>query len=119
MRRAVSRLVAMGFCTWMCFFASAQHCDGLQTEFREGANVDVIDARMAAEIFEGGNELATVALGEGAGTVGMKIGAGHYFIADVGVRARVFVRDGAGADDADPHVSYCDMTWREFGSVKM
>ena len=52
MRRAVSRLVAIGFCTWMCFFASAQHCDGFQAEFGEGAHVDVVDARMPAQVLE-------------------------------------------------------------------
>jgi hypothetical protein len=91
----------------------------LQAEFGEGANIHVIDARVPAQVLVIGNELAAVALGEGAGAVGVKVGASHHLVADVGVRSRVFVSDGAGADDADPHASYCDMRGARFRLAKM
>ena len=96
----------------MCFFALGATLHRFQAEFGEGAHVHIIDARMPAQLLEIGNELAAVAVGERAGAVGMEVRASHHFIADVGVGARVFVSDGAGADDADPHASYCDMARR-------
>ena len=74
---------------------------------------------MPAQVFIVGNEFAAVAFGEGAGAVGMEVGASHYLIADVGVGARVFVSDGSGADDADPHANYCDMARRAIRLAKM
>ena len=85
------------------FVVAGRGLDGLQAEVGEGADVDEIDIRAAAQILIRRHELAAPERGELLAGLAGNIVAGGDAVADIAVRAGVHVRDGARADDADSH----------------
>ena len=102
-RRAVSTLVAMGFCTWMCFFVCGADLQGLQAEIREGADVHEIHSGVAAHLLVSADELRAVPLGEPAAGFLVDVRANGQAEADVPVGLGVLPGDRSRSDHSDVH----------------
>jgi hypothetical protein len=63
----------------------------LEPKFREGADIDVVDPRVAAQLFIRRNKFTAVPLGKSPSILGIGIRTENEFVADAPVSLSVFV----------------------------
>ena len=75
----------------------------LKPEIRECADIDVIDVRMAANLFVGLDELGLLPIGKRAARFLIDVGTHRDAISDLSIGFRVFVGNRASTNHANSH----------------